>query len=57
MIGLEADIHRLPAGYDMVLSEGITEELPAGLIQRIVIARALARKPKILLFDEANSQP
>ena len=55
MIGLEADIHRLPAGYDMVLSEGITEELPAGLIQRIVIARALARKPKILLFDEGNA--
>ena len=55
LIGLETDIHRLPAGYDMLLSEGITEELPAGLIQRIVIARALARKPKILLFDEANT--
>ncbi len=55
LIGLEADIHRLPAGYDMVLSEGITEELPTGLMQRIVIARALARKPKILLFDEANT--
>ena len=54
-IGLESDIHRLPAGYDMVLSEGITEELPAGMMQRIVICRALARRPKILLFDEANT--
>ena len=54
-IGLESDIHRLPAGYDMMLSEGITEELPAGMMQRIVICRALARRPKILLFDEANT--
>ncbi len=54
LIGLEADIHRLPEGYDTPISEGITEELPAGLMQRIVIARALAQKPKVLIFDEAN---
>ena len=55
LIGLEADIHRLPSGYDMRLNEGITEELPVGIIQRIIIARALARKSRILLFDEGNS--
>ncbi len=54
LIGLEADIHRLPEGYDTPISEGITEELPSGLMQRIVIARALARQPKVLVFDEAN---
>ncbi len=53
-LGLEADIHRLPEGYDTNLSEGISDELPMGMMQRIIIARNLARKPGILLFDEAN---
>lgn len=55
LIGLEADIHRLPEGYDTQLSEGISDELPMGMMQRITIARSIARSPKILLFDEANS--
>ncbi len=55
LIGLEADIHRLPEGYDTQLSEGISDELPMGMMQRITIARSIARNPKILLFDEANS--
>jgi len=55
LLGLEADIHRLPEGYDTNLSEGISDELPMGMMQRITIARNIARKPAILLFDEANS--
>jgi len=55
LIGLEEDVNRLPQGYDTMLSAGITSELPQGLVQRIVIARALARQPKLFVFDEANS--
>lgn len=54
LIGLESDIHHLPSGYDTMLGEGIADELPVDLLQRIAIVRALSRKPKILLFDEAN---
>ena len=55
LIGLEDDIHRLPLGYDTPIGQGITEVLPNGMVQRIVIARALAFRPAILLFDDANS--
>lgn len=55
LIGLEAVIHNLPDGYDTPLAQGVAQELPSGILQRIIIARALARNPKILIFDEANS--
>lgn len=54
-IGLEEDIHHLPEGYDTKVNQGIAEQLPMGFLQRMTIARALAMKPQILLFDEANN--
>lgn len=55
LIGLEQDIFLLPDGYDTQLGQGGVEVLSSGLLQRITIARALVAKPKILIFNEANS--
>ncbi|GGB33367.1 hypothetical protein GCM10011316_01790 [Roseibium aquae] len=54
LIGLEKDIHLLPKGYDTVLGAGLEENLTDSMLQRIAIARALAKEPKILLLDDAN---
>jgi ATP-binding cassette, subfamily C, bacterial LapB len=51
-----ADIHEavigLPDGYDTRLTERVLSELPEGFKQKLSIARALLRRPPILIFDE-----
>ncbi|MEP2979352.1 MAG: ABC transporter transmembrane domain-containing protein [Lentilitoribacter sp.] len=55
LIGLEQDIFKLPDGYDTVLSIGSASILSPGFLQRIKIARAIRKQPKIFIFDGANS--
>ncbi len=53
-VGLTDDIAKMPMGMHTVLSEtGGT--ISGGQQQRILIARAIVGKPKILFFDEATS--
>lgn len=54
MAGVAQDIRDMPMGMFTLVSEG-QGGISGGQRQRLMIARAIAPKPKVLMFDEATS--
>lgn len=54
MAGMADDIRHMPMQMNTIISEG-GGGISGGQRQRLMIARAIAPKPRILMFDEATS--
>jgi ABC-type bacteriocin/lantibiotic exporter with double-glycine peptidase domain len=54
MAGLAEDIKAMPMGMHTMLSDG-GGTISGGQRQRLMIAQALIRRPRVLFFDEATS--
>lgn len=54
LAGIADDIREMPMGMQTMISEG-SGGISGGQKQRLMIARAIAPKPKILILDEATS--
>lgn len=55
ILGVDKDVAKLPGGFDTFLTGNASDSITPGLKQRIAITRVLSTRPKIILFDNADS--
>lgn len=55
LLELEPALAVLPHGVDTMLDNTLADPLPPGFKQRVTIARILAGKPRVILFNHADS--
>lgn len=55
LLDLESDVALLPGGLETVLRGDSADHIPPGMKQRIAIARQLAPRPRLILFDDADT--
>ncbi len=55
LLGLADEFSRLPRGIDTLVGPGNETALTPGLTQMVAIVRALSCKPRIVLFDNADT--
>lgn len=54
LLAIDRDVSALPGGFDTQLDGSYSDGISPGLRQRIAIARVLAAKPRLVLFDNAD---
>ncbi len=56
LLGLDTYVDQLPEGYETDVMSGVVTQLPAGLVQLMVLARAVARQPQVLILLDPLSR-
>ncbi|MDC0344834.1 ABC transporter transmembrane domain-containing protein [Alphaproteobacteria bacterium] len=53
-LGLDERIEKLPSGYETMLNDNIVDMVSPDLKQRLMIARMLVNKPRVILLDNLD---
>lgn len=55
LLGMRTSIDALPLGFDTPVGNTAATALASGFVQRIILARALAQRPGLLVLDEPQA--